>query len=407
MRPAAIHVVGIAALLLLFGPWTVVAQEEEGGSRDLKDILKDVVRDAVEEQGSSNLGRVVKVSVANRAASVVELSVDVEGVSEPNRVALSAEVFDSEYRAIPGFESSHGPMPEGSGTVLVTVVYNGAEEVRSGGVKVGLVDTDTQRMVSRRKVLLPWQWASGGAESGAAAGVSNLSSRGSGSQPPRAPVVVSIEPSRVADTPAMESLTITGARVAQQPTPVAQAPATGGASAPPAVLGTATKLQVAVVDLYSAAAQATWTSDRGRLPFNGETGDSRGYVRALGQAKLNDGQVRDKVLQTHPAFQDNGHILGAFAITIPKGATLVEAWAGFLPNVSRSDGVKVTVRIGGSSSDSTAVVSRIVRPSDGLVKIRGAIPAGAQGKDVVLTLDVQAGPTSTQDWFVWVEPVIR
>ncbi len=407
MRPAAIHVVGIAALLLVFGPWTVVAQEDESGGRDLEDILKDVVRDVVEEQGSSDLGRVAKVSVANRAASVVELNVDLEGVSEPDQVALTAEIFDQEYRAIAGFDSSHGPLPDGDGTVLLTVSYSGAEEVRSAGVKVGLVDANTQRMVSRRKAPLPWEWVGGGGTAGLASGdASNLSSRGSGPQAAREPVVVSVEPNRVGDTPAMERLTIVGARLAQQPTPVAQPPATGG-TAGPTVLGTATKFQVAIVDLYSAAAKATWTSDKGRLPFNGETGDSRGYVRALGQAKLNDGKAHEKVLQTHPAFQDNGHISGAFAVTIPKGATVFEAGAGFLPNISRSDGVKVTVRIGRTVADSATVVSKVVRPADGVVKIRGGIPGELQGKDGVLTLDVNAGPTSAQDWFVWTEPVIR
>jgi hypothetical protein len=219
--------------------------------------------------------------------------------------------------------------------------------------------------------------------------------------------VVSIEPSRVADTPAMESLTITGARVAQQPTPVAQAPAAGGTSAAPAVLGTATKFQAASVDLYGMAARATWTSNRGRLAFNGETGDSRGYVRPLGETKLNDGKPHEKVLQTHPAFEDGGYIAGAFAVAIPKGATVFEAGAGFLPNASRSDGVKATVRVGRTSADSATVVTRVVRPVDGVVKIGGSIPAELRGVDVILTLHVQAGATSTQDWFVWSEPMIR
>ncbi|PWB73314.1 MAG: hypothetical protein C3F15_09820 [Holophagae bacterium] len=398
--------VGIAALLLVFGPWTAVAQEEEGGGRDLEDILKDVVRDAVEDQGSSNLGRVARVSVVRRAASVVDLSVDVEGISDPGRVTLRVEVFDSEYRTLPGFESSHGPIPAGDGSVAVSVVYGAVEDVQSVGLKVGLVDTETQRMFSRRKAALPWEWG-GGTGGGASAGLSTLSSRGSGDQPSRQPVVVSIEPSRVGDTPAMEIPTIVGVRVAQQPTPMAQGPPTGGTSAAPGVLGTATKVQPTVVDLYSAAARATWTSDAGRLTFGGETGDTRGYVRALGDAKLNDGQVHHKVLQTHPAFKDNGRIAGAFAVTVPKGATAVSAGGGFLPNVTRSDGVKVVVKIGRTAAESTAVVSKMVRPADGIVKIAGAIPAEMQGKDVILTLEVQAGPTSTQDWFVWVEPAIR
>ncbi|HPA81813.1 MAG TPA: hypothetical protein PLS95_13425 [Thermoanaerobaculales bacterium] len=406
MRPAAIHVVGIAALLLVCGPWTAVAQEEEGGGRGLEDILKDVVRDVVEEQGSSELGRIAKVSVTHRAPSLVELNVDLEGISEPDQVALTAEVFDQEYRAIAGFDSGHGLLPDGDGTVLLTVSYSGTEAARSVGVKVALVAAGTDRVVSRRKVPLPWEWTGGEAGSGTAGGATALAARGSG-EPAREPAVVSIEPSRVADTPAMESLTIAGARVAQRPAPVEKPPAGGGTTTGPAVLGTAVRFQAPTVDLYGAAAKAAWTSDKGRLPFNGETGDSRGYVRALGEAKLNDGQVHQRVLQTHPAFQDNGHVVGAFSLGLPKGATVFEAGAGFLPNVSKSDGVKATVRIGTSAATSVTVVSRTVRPSDGVVKIRGNLPTELQGKDVILTLHVQAGPTSTQDWFAWSEPTIR
>lgn len=275
------------------------------------------------------------------------------------------------------------------------------------GVKVGLVDTTTQRMVSRRKAPLPWEWVGGGTGSGTAGSATTLAARRSG-EPAREPVVVSIVPSRVGDTPAMERLAVVGAQVAVKPTPVAQPqPTPATLAAAPTTLRLAAKLQPTTIDLYAIAAKATWTSDRGRLPYNGETGDSRGYVRALGQAKLNDGTVHDRVLQTHPAFQDNGRISGAFSITIPEAATVFEAGAGFLHNVSRSDGVKIAVRIGRTAADSVTVVSRTVRPTDGVVKIRGSIPADMQGQDAVLTLDVHAGPTSTQDWFAWSEPMIK
>jgi hypothetical protein len=240
-----------------------------------------------------------------------------------------------------------------------------------------------------------------------------------------------LTPSPVGDTPVGTVPSGTGApsverapgslhRPAQLPQPQIQPqiqPRTQSQAQPPAstaatVVGSVSArtmtrgFKAQMVDLYALAPQASWSSTAGSLPFNGSDSDNRGFARALGSVVLSDGQTHDKVLQAHPSWKNYGSITGSFTLTIPATATQFAASVAFLPGADRSDGVlaKVTMQ---SAGDLVAVASRRVLPSEGLVELAGAVPAQMRGKPVTLALIAEAGASSSQDWFVWVAPVIR
>jgi len=161
-----------------------------------------------------------------------------------------------------------------------------------------------------------------------------------------------------------------------------------------------------VLDLYALAPQAHWASTDGALPFNGPDNVSSGCVRALGQTTLADGAAYELVLTTQPSSAAGGYILGSYELTIPAGATVLSAKVGFLPGATASDGVtlRATLREPGRI---LRLAAHYLVPGDGMVELSGAIPETWRGKAVTLELRVDAGPSATQDWLVWVAPAIR
>lgn len=198
----------IVCLSIAGSPATCQEQEEDRGWQE---ILGDVVRDAVQQGTSSTrLGRVRDIDVVSRSGEMVELEVRLQDISEPDRVRLTADVFDQDHEVIGGFDSTHDPIEEGDGTVLLRVYYSGAEDARSVIVKVNLVDAETGAVATLRKAPLPWEWtgrggggyASGG---GSVAGPGGLSTRGGGDSwvEDREPRIVELQPRRVGNTPRM------------------------------------------------------------------------------------------------------------------------------------------------------------------------------------------------------------
>jgi hypothetical protein len=456
------------AVCLFIGASSVLAQEED--DRDWQDILEDVVRDAVEDSTSSKrLGRIRGVDVVNRSTTVVELEVELRGLTDPASTILTVEVFDESYDALPGFETLHDPLPADDGTLLVKVVYRGAEDVRSVGAKVNLVDAETNGVSTRRKVALPWEWtgdgsAGYGSSGGGMADPGGLATRydTGGTVEERQPRVVSISPIPVGRTPAGRSnrgrSSGAGIRPANPPPPTSsdsrsgkaqstsspamnstspaigsanQGSATGPRPAPPppptlsdsksgkaqpaspvainpatAAIASSNVVMYTSVDLYKIAQDATWKSGRGTLPFNGKDSDDRGFVRALGTAALASGRSYNKVLQTHPERKDSGYISGTYTVVVPPAATHFEAHAGFLPKVTKSDGVRVSVYLR-HGSRGRMLVREAIHPDDGVVALRGPIPKEFRGKEVSLMLRVDSGAKSTQDWFAWSAPMIK
>lgn len=316
---------------------------------------------------------------------------------------------------------------------MLHVTYLGGGEMRTVGGNLLLVDRDTGQLSSKRKVAVPWEWKGSGAGGsstgyGSAPAADSLSTRSDdGGAPSREPVIVELRPVRVGDTPKPEEIrlsTVQTVRVADTPTPQptrrprkpAPRPTPRPAPRPTprpnqiaAVASVATSgihLASPSVDLYALAPKAAWRSSRGALSFNGSNQDDRGFVRALGAATMLDGKKYQKVLQTHPAWTDNGTISGAFEGTIPAGASQFSAKGGFLKGVTNSNGVRVTVQIQKGNRRVT-IVERTIAARPGTVTIAGPIPKEFRGQRVVLTLTTHANGKSTQDWFAWIAPEVK
>jgi len=416
------RIAALCGVALLLTGVPVPAQETQQKPSSLENMLKDLLREGVEGQLSQAKGRVRGVRVREQEGATVILDVDLGEVAAPDTARLACEVFDYRFAPIPGMLVEHAPLAEGDSTVEARVTYTAAGTALSTSLRVSLVDAASGAARSHRRIPLAREWVGDGSGAGITEGVAPPTTDVAEAAPSREPVTVEVALEPVGDTPARGAALppparLPGARPAPAPAMVkprpaaapTPAPAVGRARPAPAptpvpAIAVARPMMVAKVgvDLFKLAGQAKWSSPAGALPWPGESGDERGYVKPLGRAALADGKSYDKVLQTHPSFTPNGSIAGAFSIEVPGGATRFVARAGFLPGASRSDGVSVEVVAG-----SRKLGGRKVHPQDGTVEVAVDLPADLKGQKTVLRLVVRTGPTSTQDWFVWVAPEIR
>jgi hypothetical protein len=164
-----------------------------------------------------------------------------------------------------------------------------------------------------------------------------------------------------------------------------------------------------VLDLMSKAPQAKWTNAWLVLSFPGDPADNRGFARYVEQARLEDGQVYPKVLETHPQWQPRGLITGRYAnVRIPESGAELRAGIGFLEGASGTDGVYFSVR-GEFPGYSGIEVMREYFKNYDKYPITDFSQDLSRFKRLVGTLiiSVDAGTKSAgQDWAVWIDPKI-
>jgi hypothetical protein len=146
---------------------------------------------------------------------------------------------------------------------------------------------------------------------------------------------------------------------------------------------------------------------RGELPFPGEV-DEIGFAYWF-DGYLEDGRYVERVLHTHPSWQDYGFIQGLYSGTDhiliqPGDYLLIEP--GFIEN---AEGGEVTFVVFYSPADTCSFGEEFPRE---LVAIDdsydGEIPemrvslADLAGQSGCFLLRVNAGPSSGRDWAVWV-----
>ena len=159
-----------------------------------------------------------------------------------------------------------------------------------------------------------------------------------------------------------------------------------------------------VMNFVTAAPSAAWTSAWGAnvLPWNGSDGDPRGFVKWRDNPLLEDGSTPARVLETHPQWVANGHIFGDYVLPRPvQVGDRFKAQVGFLNGATGDVNFSVVV-MGGSLSAPATMANMNDSATDGVLRTMDVDLSPAVG-GTNLVLVVEAGPSSGQDWAVWLD----
>jgi len=167
--------------------------------------------------------------------------------------------------------------------------------------------------------------------------------------------------------------------------------------------------EVVKYDFIQKAPEAKWMRNNnveGSLPWNGAANDTRGFVRHLANAVLEDGGSYPLVLQTHPEWKKDGFIAGIFSnVVVPEKATF-KASVGFLQGVSRSDGVKFSIGVISRSTGAARIINETAAKSDGRLDTISVDLSSFAGMTVDFRFAVSAAGRATEDWAVWASAAV-
>ena len=117
-----------------------------------------------------------------------------------------------------------------------------------------------------------------------------------------------------------------------------------------------------------------------------------------------------RVLQTHPQWVNYGYIEGIYKLPEPiQAGDRFKAKVGFLKGAGGEVTIEVSYYWGNPDTPGSglrSVATKIDSGSDGLLRTIDADLTSAAGVKNIY-LDVDAGPSSGQDWAVWVEAYIE
>ncbi len=180
--------------------------------------------------------------------------------------------------------------------------------------------------------------------------------------------------------------------VPPSPTPVPTLP-------PPAMI---------VMDFYQRAPDAQWrNSDHLTLSFPGAGNDSRGFARYADGYVLEDGHVHSRVLETHPKWSAYGRISGYYpAVTLPPNSHF-RAKIGFIAASGGGCGAgdatfRFFIRVAGT----THRLGEWHKVCNGHLQSVEVDLSAYAGQSATMFIQVDAGATSSQDWAVWVNPLV-
>jgi hypothetical protein len=166
-----------------------------------------------------------------------------------------------------------------------------------------------------------------------------------------------------------------------------------------------------VFDLIAAAPSAAWSNGNGALSFNGSDGDSHGFAVWRDNLQLEDGSNPGRLLETHPEWVPDGVIEGDFQLPAPLIAgDHFSSRVGFLTSQTGRIVGEVDFEVlafGGSLGDTPKLVTKVHDSGlDGVIRPIDVDLSGFAGATKI-ALRVEAGPTSAQDWAVWINPKVE
>jgi hypothetical protein len=412
-------------LCLLFTLLIVItsglAQEEEkpatedkgplgGILKVLGDAAQESLKQGIDEFIGTYKGRIGEVKLIERRGNSIALEVKYQGVKRKDGVYVQGEVLGW-GNPLSGFKSSLTPVQEKEGSVRLTIGWTqedesgwsvaSEEDITTEQIRLSLVrDGHPQRPFGILIYDFQKTWTSNPdieTPEGVAAGTD--ASGGS------------IELAE-GETPAGEGATTPGtmkpgilikpgAVLAPRPASTVQQTPTS-----PAVAAEVKPLIVpiqGVVDynFFVNAAKAQWRSGAGNLAFPGTSNDLKGFVLTLDTGVICPDNKANHLLQTHPQWTQSGWIEGRFPAMVLGENVKFKAVGALLKGADNSDGVAMTVSIWHEDKLYPLVNKRVNTTK--YVDIEADLSSW-KGKTVQILLTVNAGPTSTQDWAVWVNP---
>ena len=160
-------------------------------------------------------------------------------------------------------------------------------------------------------------------------------------------------------------------------------------------------------DFISQASTARWTNNWQPLPFPGTPSDSKGFVRLLENAGLENRRIYRRVLETHPQWRPRGRITGRYSnITIPAHGAEFRAEIGFLNGAAASDGAYFEIWAEFPQYQGISLRREYHKKFSGsLINAFSQDLSLFRGMTGTIALTVEAGEqSSTQDWVAWVNP---
>lgn len=159
-----------------------------------------------------------------------------------------------------------------------------------------------------------------------------------------------------------------------------------------------------VNEASSPSTDVRWSSGAGTLTFGGAIDDPKGFACYRTNITLEDNNIYDKVLETHPQWVDNGYISGAYMELYNTLGYQVKAGdhfytkCGFIKNATAGKvRFSVMIRLEGSN----AWIAENVKAYDGTIKTVAVDLTPYAGKKADFILKVSAEGSSGQDWAVW------
>lgn len=160
-----------------------------------------------------------------------------------------------------------------------------------------------------------------------------------------------------------------------------------------------------VYDLVAAAELANWTTGAGQIPWSSSDTDSRGFVMHRPNVRMEDGNVYDHALETHPEWVNGGTISGtytdiSYAGYIVQPQDVFDAVFGFMENAQAGEATfRVMIRPDNGPNE---WIGEVTDSYDGLLKemVIPLAPWAGQHADFILRVDAGASPD--QDWATWV-----
>jgi hypothetical protein len=400
---------------------SVLAQEEEkpatedkgplgGILKVLGDAAQESLKQGIDEFIGTYKGRIGEVKLLERRGNSIALEVKYQGVKRKDGVYVQGEVLGW-GNPLAGFKSTLTPIQEKEGSVRLTIGWNqedesgwsvsSEEDMTTDQIRLSLVrDSHPQRPFGILIYDFQKTWTSSpdietaedAAATADASGGSIELAEGETAAGEGATSPGTLKPG---------ILIKPGAVLAPRPaSTVQQAPASPSVAAD--VKPLIVPLQ-GVVDynFFASAAKAKWRTGAGDLTFPGTATDSKGFALTLNTGVICPDNKANNLLQTHPQWINGGWIEGRFPAMVLGDNVKFKSVGALLKGADNSDGVAMTVSVWQDGKLYPLVTQRVNTTK--YMDIEADLSSW-KGKTIQILLTVNAGPTSTQDWAVWVNP---